>query len=185
MTLTTWGEWRRAHPETTVTKLDAAFAARWGYEYRPNAANRRRSGVSFPVWLQSAALPAREEILGLRVAGRTKAYPTARVIQARLVHDRLGEADLVLVGERESGSVRAYRRDGRTFQPGAATGELRDETGRVWRVTEESLLPSTEGASPLPRVPGVVAFWFGWYGFYPQTEVWGDSPAKAGASREH
>lgn len=189
LTLTTWGEWRRAHPETTVTKLDAAFGARWGYDYRPGAADRRRQGVSFPVWLKSGALPAREEVLGLRLAGRAKAWPLARVLQARLVHDRLGDADLVLVGDRESGSVRAYRRDGRRFQPGAAPGELRDETGGLWRITEEGLVPAAEGASPLPRVPGVTAFWFGWFGFYPQTEVWGptspdrSAPATPGSYR--
>jgi hypothetical protein len=172
LTLTTWGEWRRAHPETTVTKLDASFGARWGYDYRPGAADRRRSGVSFPVWLKSGALPDREEVLGLRLGGRARAYPVRRVIQARLVQDRLGDTDLLLVGDPESGSVRAYRRDGRTFRPGGAPGELRDETGQVWKVTEEGLVPAAEGASPLPRVPGVTAFWFGWYGFYPRTEVW-------------
>jgi hypothetical protein len=172
VTVTTWGDWVRAHPGTTVTKLDASFGAKWGYDYRPGAADRKREGVSFPVWLKSGALPAREEIYGLRLGAKAKAWPIERVLEERIVHDRLGEVDLVLVADPESGAVRAYRRDGRTFQAGAAAGELRDETGRTWKVTEESLVPSGEGAA-LPRVPGVVAFWFGWYGFYPETDVWG------------
>lgn len=171
VTITTWGEWRRAHPDTTVTKLDSSFGARWGYDYRPGAADRKREGVSFPVWQKSGALPAKEEVYGLRLGDRAKAWPIGRVIQQRIVHDRLGEVDLVLVGDPESGAVRAYRREGRRFELGAAPGELRDETGRVWKLTEESLVPGGEGAAPLPRVPGVVAFWFGWYGFFPQTEV--------------
>jgi hypothetical protein len=172
VTVTTWGDWVRAHPGTTVTKLDASFGAKWGYDYRPGAADRKREGVAFPVWLKSGALPAREEIYGLRLGAKAKAWPIERVVKERIVHDRLGEVDLVLVADPESGAVRAFRRDGRTFQAGAAAGELRDEAGRTWKVTEEGLLPGGEGA-PLPRVPGVVAFWFGWYGFYPETEVWG------------
>ena len=171
LTVTTWGEWRRAHPDTTVTKLDPSFGARWGYDYRPGAADRRREGVSFPVWQKSGALPAKEEVYGLRLGAKTRAWPIARILQEKIVQDRLGEVDLVLVGDPESGSVRAYRRDGRTFQA-AAPGELRDDTGRLWKITEESLAPIGEGAAPLPRVPGVVAFWFGWYGFHPQTELY-------------
>ena len=179
VTITTWSAWKAAHPETTVTKLDPSFGARWGYDYRPGAADRRREGVSFPVWQKSGALPSKEEIYGLRLGAKTKAWPIARVVQERIVHDRLGEVDLVLVADPESGSVRVYRRDGRTFRAGATPGELRDEAGSVWKITEEALVPAavdggdTESAAPLPRVPGVVAFWFGWYGFYPETEVWG------------
>ena len=171
VTVTTWREWRLAHPDTTVTKLDPSFGARWGYDYRPGAADRKRAGVSFPVWLKSGALPPREEVYGLRVGSRAKAWPIGRVVQARIVQDRIGEVDLVLIGDPESGAVRAYRREGRSFQAGAAPSELRDETGRAWKITEESLVPSGEGAAALPRLPGVVAFWFGWYGFFPETEV--------------
>ncbi len=173
LTVTTWREWRLAHPDTTVTKLDPSLGEKWGYDYRPGAADRKREGVSFPVWLKSGALPPKEEIYGLRVGSKAKAWPVARVVQARIVHDRLGEVDVVLLGDPESGAVRAYRCEGRRFQAGAAPGELRDETGRPWKITEESLVPAGEGATALPRLPGVVAFWFGWYGFFPETEVWG------------
>jgi len=171
LTVTTWGEWKRAHPDTTVTKLDASFGAKWGYDYRPGAADRKRAGVSFPVWQKSGALPAREEVYGLRLGGKAKAWPIERVVKEGIVQDRLGDIDLVLIGDPESGAVRAYRRDGRTFQTRAA-GKLRDAAGSAWKITEEGLVPEVEGAAPLPRVPGVVAFWFGWYGFYPETEVY-------------
>ena len=171
LTVTTWGEWRRAHPDTTVTKLDSSFGARWGYDYRPGAADRKRAGVSFPVWLKSSALPAKEEVYGLRLEAKAKAWQIARVLEERIVQDQLGEVGLVLLGDPESGAVRAYRREGLTFQAGGP-GELRDESGRTWKITEEALVPSGEGAAALPRVPGVVAFWFGWYGYHPQTEVY-------------
>ncbi len=182
VTVTTWGAWRRAHPDTTVTQLDASFGASWGYDYRPGAADQRRRGVSFPVWQKSRALPAQEEIYGLRLGAKTKAWPLAALLRDRLVHDRLGDVDLLLVGDPASGAVRVYRRDGRTFQAGAAPAELRDETGRTWALTEEQLVPAGEGTAPLPRLPGVVAFWFGWYGFHPETEVGTSAGAALGGA---
>jgi Protein of unknown function (DUF3179) len=171
MTLTTWGEWKSLHPDTTVVELDAAYGAKWGYRYLPGSADQRRAGVSFPVWAKSRLLPERAEIYGLRQGDRAKAWPVERVLRERVVNDRLADLDLVLVGNPDSGAVRAYHRDGRTFRAGSVSGELRDEADRVWRVTEEALV--SEGEAPLPRVPGHVALWFAWFGFFPQTELAG------------
>ena len=69
--------------------------------------------------------------------------------------------------------VRAYAGDGRLFKPGAKPDTVLDEVGGVWRVTEEALIgPDGEMA---PRLPGHLAYWFGWYAFFPQTEVWSGS----------
>jgi len=201
MTLTTWGEWRRAHPDTTVVQLDDRHGLRWRFQYLPGAADQARAGVSFPVWLKSRALDPKAEIYALRVEDRPKAYPISEVLRLGVVNDRIGEVDLVLVGDAESGAVRAFRREGRSFTRGAEPRELRDEAGGAWRVTEEALVPvgkplggaaaepgtgsGAEGPgagpragpaaalTPLLRLPGHVALWFGWYGFFPETEVFG------------
>ncbi len=175
-TVTTWGGWRAAHPDTTVLKLDDSFGRRWSYTYAPGAADRARAGVSFPVWLKSKALEPKAEVYALRMGQLAKAYPIERVLQEKVVNDRLGGVDLVVIGDPESGAVRAYRRDGHILSPGRDAGELRDETGRAWRITEEALLADAgdRQASPrLERLPGHVSFWFAWYGFFPQTEVYG------------
>jgi hypothetical protein len=173
-TLTTWGEWKTLHPETTVLALSAAFGARWGYRYTPGAADLARDGVAFPLWKRSRLLPDGEEVFGLRVLDHAKAWPVSKVAAETVIDDRLGDTDLVLLGNPDSRSVRAYRRNGRTFHAGSAPGTVRDEADRPWRVTEESLLPppGLAGGAPLPRLPGHAALWFAWYGFHPQTEVW-------------
>lgn len=168
--VTTWEGWRAAHPDTTVVKLDDDFGRRWNYSYRPGAADRLRAGVSFPIWLKSQALEPKTEVYALRVGQSAKAYPVERVLAEKLVNDRLGEVDLVLIGDPNSGAVRAYRRDGRTFAAGGDDRSLRDASGATWRITEEALV--SEGATRLDRVPGHVSFWFAWYGFFPQTEVY-------------
>lgn len=170
MTLATWGEWKALHPDTTVLELPPSYGARWGYRYLPGAADQRRAGVSFPVWAKSRLLPEKEEVYALRAGDRAKAWPVQKVVQERVINDRLGDLELVLTGSPE-GSVRSYRRDGRTFRAGSAPGELQDQDGQVWKLTEEALV--REGAAPLPRVPGHVALWFAWFGFFPQTELYG------------
>jgi hypothetical protein len=128
--------------------------------------------VRFPVWQRSARLPRDEEVLGVRLDDAAKAYPTAAVLAAGVVNDRLGEVSLVVVAEPGSGALRAYRRGEREIRR-AAGGTLVDERGTVWTETEAALLPPAEsGETPLVRQPAVLAFWFAWYGFFPATEVW-------------
>jgi hypothetical protein len=66
--------------------------------------------------------------------------------------------------------VRAYASNGIVFQPGDNATEIVDAEGNVWQVTEDALTGSD--GQILERIPGHLAFWFGWYGFYPQTAVY-------------
>ena len=176
VTLTTWAEWRSLHPGTTVLTLEPERARRWGFDYSPGAADRAREGVSFPVWRKSTRLDPKAEVYALRLGGAPKAYPLERLEAEGVVNDALGGEPVVLVSDPESGAVRAYRRGVHGFRR-AAGGALTDGEGRRWRVTEEALLPpeGAAGLEPLPRLPGHVTFWFGWFGFFPDTEVYGES----------
>jgi hypothetical protein len=177
-TVTTWGAWRRAHPATTVLRLTPEHGERWGFRYLPGLADRARSGVSFPVWLRSGALPRAAEVYGLRHGAAAKAYLVDAVLRERVVHDRLGDLEIVLIGE-ATGAVRAYRSGGRRFGSSPQAGELRDAEGGTWRLEEEALVPiAAGGASRLERVPGHLALWFAWYGFFPHTEVYPEAKAK-------
>ena len=191
----TWGGWRREHPESTVTVLDDRFGARWTFRYEPGAADRARRGVSFPVWRRSDALAPDAEIYAVRLeggeetagAGRAvKAYPVEQVLELGVVNDQVGSTEVVVVGDRADGAVRAYRRDGRTFrrtEDGPPGRTLSDDRGDRWRIEEDRLVPiaeaedgTTDGAratAPLPRLPGHRALWLGWYSIYPDAEVFG------------
>ena len=169
LTLTTWKEWRTRHPETTTLALDAALVGRYGFNYQPGAADRQRRGVAFPVWQKSAALDPKAEIFALRVSDPPKVYPIETLLAERIVNDSAGTSPVVLLADPESGAVRAFARGDRTFRAGA-NGRLLDQDEREWRIAEESL--TAEGREPLARLPGHQAFWFGWYGFYPGSEIY-------------
>ncbi|MGH8682758.1 MAG: DUF3179 domain-containing protein, partial [Burkholderiales bacterium] len=69
------------------------------------------------------------------------------------------------------GDTRAYERGGRRFRPGGSRDTLVDERGAVWRVTDEALVGP--GGERLPRVSGQLAYWFGWFAFFPKTQLYG------------
>lgn len=176
LTVTTWRDWRARNPRTTVLALDRRLAERWGYDYSPGAADRKRRGVSFPAGpggRGAAALEAGAEVFAVRLRNLAKAYPVDLVLREKVVNDRLGENPLVVVGDSQSGAVRAYRSGGRTFAPGDRPDELVDGTGGRWTAGEDALSPSgPEASAPLDRIPGHHAFWSGWYSFFPESELY-------------
>ncbi len=174
MTLTRWNAWRQRHPDTTVMVPDPAAAQRAGYRYVEGAADAARAGVQFPVWRQSDAMERNALVYALHVNGEAKAYPLEKLRAERIVHDTLGGLRIVLVLDGASDAVRVYDRGGLTFHP-PDEGPLRQlhaENGSSWWIGEEGLAREGEGSELLPRIPGHVAFWFGWYAFYPETAVY-------------
>jgi len=49
-----------------------------------------------------------------------------------------------------------------------------DQSGAVWQVTEVALLGP--GGERLERLPGHLAYWFGWFNFFPDSEVYSVDP---------
>ena len=79
-----------------------------------------------------------------------------------MINDKVGNLDVVLIGDAATRTVRAYQRDGRRFSKSGQRGMLSGQTGS-WRI-EEGHLQGPEGAR-LPRVAGHVSYWFAWDGY--------------------
>jgi len=170
MTLTTWGAWKKEHPESTVLKPDPELEKRWGFDYKPGAADRARAGVSFPIWLKNSAVPPKAEVYAIRLDDKPKAYSIDAVLKVPIINDQIGKVPVVLISDPNSGSIRAYHRTTFQFQSAPAPHQLKDQTGRIWKVQDDSLTSDSE--KPLPRIPGHISLWFAWYGFFPQTELY-------------
>lgn len=186
--LTTWEAWKHQHPETKVLSLDT------GYErpYLPGAAYGdyfASDETMFPVWQRDALLDTKDRVYALRIKGQPKAYPLDLLFDERVVNDTLAETPIVLVAQRGSiqvngadmragavtydagGEVRAYLRGEEIYSPGDQVDTLLDSEGHTWEVTEEALIgPDSQTA---PRLSGHLAYWFGWYAFFPKTQIFG------------
>jgi hypothetical protein len=89
-----------------------------------------------------------------------------------LTPENLFDAELrdVVASRGLAGETRAYERGEVRFR-GASGDSLLDEGGRAWRITEEALLGPA--GVRLPRIAGELAYWFGWFAFFPRTELYG------------
>lgn len=145
----------------------------------------------FPVWQRGEALADKERIFALRLDGEPVAYPLSILVDEQVVNDTIGETNVVLVARRgrvtvsgrsriagevtydAGGEVRAYDRGQESFRPGSSSEELLDSGGRRWTISENALIgPNGEKAE---RLGGHLAYWFGWYAFFPNTRVYSGS----------
>jgi hypothetical protein len=124
----------------------------------------------FPVWKRSKALPDKTWIFALLLGGAPKAYPLDVLAHERVVDDTLGGTPVVLLADPNGREVRAYERGSFRFAPGPDPLSPVDQEGRLFRATEAALL-GLAGES-LPRLPGHLAYWFGWFSFYPRTALY-------------
>ncbi|GAB4513479.1 MAG: hypothetical protein OHK0046_14200 [Anaerolineae bacterium] len=182
--VTDWRTWLEEHPDTSVLSLNTGYDR----DYRNGAAYsdyfNDPNFVMFPVWQQDVRQQENKDVIfALLLEDTPKAYPLATIIPEQVTNDTLAGVNLVIVSretprrqffEPGGASVRAYERGEHTFSPGENHTQITDENGVIWRVTEEALVHPD--GDTLPRLPGHLAFWFGWYGFYPETLVYGDAP---------
>ncbi|HEV2843988.1 MAG TPA: DUF3179 domain-containing protein [Thermoanaerobaculia bacterium] len=170
--VTSWKAWQGAHPDTRVLSLETGHPIDYAQPKPPED--------PLPVLRRSPLLPEKAWVYTLLVNGAPKAYPLDRLAKETVVNDELGGLPVVLVAEpRAEGqgrTVRAYERGDRTFRAGRVfmgSAFLTDQEGRTWRAGEEAL--TTPDGKSLPRLPGHLAYWFGWFSFYPQTQVYGEA----------
>ncbi len=182
--VTTWGEWAGNHPDTTVLDVNTGVypASTYAPESSPRSTYfdyRNDPETMFPVWRSSERLATKAVVLGVQLNGQARAYPLEILRQEPVVNDTLAGAALVVVTVPDAGAARAYERGANTFTPappGPSPGRpttLLDQDGVQWRVEEDALVRTDDPNRRLERLPSHMAYWFGWYGFYPMTEVYG------------
>lgn len=182
VTLTTWGDWLKAHPDTMV--LDAETGVYPGESYFPETSSRsiyfdyrQRKDAMFPVPEKSEALPPKSQVLGITFNGQVRAYPQEILDQEPVINDSLGGGDLVVVTPDDGGGSRVYHRSDIHFvRVQRDEGErgsilLIDNAAGSWRLEEDALVHTSDSSIRLRRLPSRTAYWFGWYSFYPNTEV--------------
>ena len=161
VTITSWARWRARQPETRVLSLNTGYSRDYGsgVVYRDYFAS---PNLMFPALVDQTRLKQKDYVFGIRTFGAAKAWPVAAFGEGRVINDRVGQQEVVLIGDARTRSVRAYAREGRTFEAGVDRGRL-SGPGGLWRLEEEALV-GPDGTR-LPRVPGHVAYWFAWDGY--------------------
>jgi hypothetical protein len=192
LVLTSWADWLAQHPDTLVLDRDTGYYPPEiyvpGVFYGDYFAS---SDTMFPVWQRSGLLPPKEFVYTLHLNGEPKAYQIDALANDRVLNDSLGNIPVVLIADRGAvavngrhqilgevtydvgGEVRAFDRGDEVFTPGEEPGTVLDAAGNPWQVTEEGLV-GPDGVIA-PRIAGHLAYWFGWYAFFPNTQLYSSS----------
>jgi hypothetical protein len=163
VTITTWGDWKAAHPGTRVLSLDTGHDRNYGegVVYSDYFAS---PDLMFPALVGDESSAKRKDfVFGLVEPGAAKAWPLSAFAGGKVINDRVGARDVVLIGEEATRTVRAYDRGGREFSAGNARGEVQGPGG-AWQVGEDAL--AGPGGEKLERLAGHVAYWFAWSNYY-------------------
>ena len=156
-----WVRWVARHPETKVLSLETGYDRNYGSGVVYDKYFRSPK-LMFPAVVDQTRLKQKDYVFGIRTFGAAKAWPVTAFENGRVINDRVGELNVVLVGDRLGRTVRAYARGGRVFGPGSRAVELYSGI-ETWSVGEE-FLTGPHGQRAL-RVAGHIAYWFAWDGY--------------------
>ena len=167
---TTWGEWRRRHPETRVLSLNTGYQRDYseGAAYREYFATQR---LMFNVPRIDDRLPNKAEVLAVRVAeasGEHLVIAASFLAAHPVYHDRVEKVGFVVLTD-TSGANRVYEVGDLRLADWNGVDTARDQSGGVWTVSEARL--SGRGGKTYERLPAHRAFWFGWHAAYPDTRL--------------
>lgn len=159
--ITSWAKWKSKNPTTKVLSLDTGFHRDYGsgvvyqsYFSSPD--------LMFPTIVRNEDIAKRKDfVFGIRDFGVARAWPITAFEAEPVINDKLGDKNIVLIGDAETREVRAYLRENHTFSGSASTDLM--SGGLSWKITEDALI-GPDGQS-LGRLPGHISFWFAWDGY--------------------
>ena len=167
---TTWGDWSRRHPDSTVLSLNTGFQRNYdeGAAYRDYFATDRKM---FLTPLDDERLPNKREVLALRAddGSNPVAIDTA-FLRGHPVYQLTVGQDRVVVLTTPSGESRVFEAGGTRFESWDGSATARDTQGRDWQM-DESELRHQDSQQKLPRYPSHQSFWFGWHAQFPDTQL--------------
>ncbi|MGD1886109.1 MAG: DUF3179 domain-containing protein [Cohaesibacteraceae bacterium] len=167
---TTWGEWKRRHPDTTVLSLNTGHTRDYG-EGIAYQAYFATDELMFNTPFNNDDLDNKREVLGLRFAGGPGdqlAVDTAFLASTPVYTDTVGFQDIVVFTD-HSGANRVYDPQGVSFASYDGDRTATDDEGVEWSLDEDGLTASDGRA--LTRLPAHRAFWFGWFAAFPETRL--------------
>ena len=167
---TTWGEWRRRHPDTRVLSLETGYERNYaeGAAYREYFAT---DDLMFQVPALDTRLKNKDEVFTVLLAehrDRPVAFAADFLAANPVHHDAIVGTALVVLTD-PSGANRAYASEDVKFTGYDGDRSVVDSSGATWTLDEQAL--TAEDGRVLARIPAQRAFWFGWYAAFPHTRL--------------
>lgn len=166
--ITSWKKWLDRHPDTRVLSLDTGFVRDYT-PGKPYAPYFNSPDLMFPAMVRNTGLAPKDYVYALRLGDQEKAWSLQLFADKRILHDVIGTRRIVLIGDRDSRTVRAYEAGAFEFSADAEDGTRLRAGSTVWQITEDALISADK--QRLTRLPGHIAYWFAWQNFRPDAET--------------
>ncbi len=166
--ITSWKKWLARHPGTKVLSIDTGF----NRDYtpgKPYASYFNSPDLMFPARVDNTSLEAKNYVYALRLGEAEKAWSLNLFADDMVINDEIDGRKIVLIGDPDSRTVRAYESDGLDFAAHETNKEILVADMNEWRINEEALVSG--GNKRLSRLPGHIAYWFAWQNFRPDAET--------------
>ena len=179
----TFGLWKQESPTGEVLTPVAKYSSKYESNWEPEVA-KLPVVVSFP----GTALKSRDVVVGLELAGQSRAYPLDRTLKESPVQDRFAGVPVLLVAGPDGKSVRAFvsRIDGADaefFRVAGDAGKQPAETAKTWTLVDSTwhsewnfqgcAVSGVQQGKCLERLNPIKDYWFDWRNYHPQTSVFG------------
>jgi Protein of unknown function (DUF3179) len=158
--ITRWDDWRASNQGTTILSLDTGHRRNYGsgVVYQDYFASPE---LMFPALADQGRQRQKDYVFGIQQFGAAKAWPLDAFARRPVINDAVGDVAVVVIGDADTRSARAYERGALQFSRREAA--LISDDSTVWVISEEALL-APDGRR-LPRVAGHVSYWFAWDGY--------------------
>ncbi len=170
-----FGLWRGENPSGTVLRPVAEAASRYAEKDWEAKMSRAKTVVD----TKGTGIAERELMIEIRLQGKARAYPVARVREAKLIQDIAGGVPVIVVLGPDQKSIRVFeaRVPGRggavDFYREMEGAHLRDAaTGSAWNFQGCAIDGEWKGTCLRP-VTLVKDYWFDWQLYNPATTVFG------------
>ena len=150
--ITTWGDWKKEHPATTVLNLDLS-ANRFGLQS----------------WQKRGRF-----VLGIEVGGKTQAWPYNYLQNNPVIIETLGGTELLIAFKKESATAFAFETGGAIRSGKMVDGILLGDDGTKWDLWKALAIDGPQKGKTLTRVYALPSFRKAWLEFHPESEVAGE-----------
>ena len=169
----TFALWRKEQPQGQVLKPDVPYEA----EYDPKDWEQHVARTRTVVDTTKSGIGPHQLMIGVSVAGESKAYPIEAVLAAKIIQDRIDGSPVVLVVGPDGASIRAFEgnieSDGvrLTFSQGQGDAVMTDaQTGSAWNFQGCAVEGKLAGQC-LKEIDAHKDYWFDWMNHHPGAAV--------------
>ncbi len=168
---TTWGEWRKRHPDTKVLSLNTGHQRDYGEGVAYNQ-YFSTDELMFNTPFNDNRLQNKQEILAIRLPNETDeviAISSKYLKRKEIFQHQIGDKKFVVFTDK-SGAHRAFFAKDHKFKEYDEKSTITDDQGSTWKLYENYVENETSGER-LERFQSFNAFWFGFKAAFPETKL--------------